>query len=113
MKTSRSKHYNSSRSSLPFEDGMTNVKFHNVIDDSPETAVLVGIITPSQDERKTKEYLDELEFLAETAGAKTIRRFTQRLGGPNSVTYLPSERCRWSSSTTNSPPSSYVTSRTS
>ena len=67
---------------------MTNVKFHNVIDDSPETAVLVGIITPSQDERKTKEYLDELEFLAETAGAKTIRRFTQRLGGPNSVTYL-------------------------
>jgi len=88
MKTSRSKHYNSSRSSLPFEDGMTNVKFHNVIDDSPETAVLVGIITPSQDERKTKEYLDELEFLAETAGAKTIRRFTQRLGGPNSVTYL-------------------------
>ena len=88
MKTSRSKHYNSSRSSLPFEDGMTSVKFHNVIDDSPETAVLVGIITPSQDERKTKEYLDELEFLAETAGAKTIRRFTQRLGGPNSVTYL-------------------------
>ena len=88
MKTSRSKHYNSSRSSLPFEDGMTSVKFHNVIDDSPETAVLVGIITPSQDEHKTKEYLDELEFLAETAGAKTIRRFTQRLGGPNSVTYL-------------------------
>ncbi|MBR4516983.1 MAG: GTPase HflX [Bacteroidaceae bacterium] len=67
---------------------MTSVKFHNVIDDSPETAVLVGIITPSQDEHKTKEYLDELEFLAETAGAKTIRRFTQRLGGPNSVTYL-------------------------
>ena len=67
---------------------MTNVKFHNVIDDTPETAILVGIITPSQDERKTTEYLDELEFLAETAGAKTIRRFTQRLNGPNSVTYL-------------------------
>ena len=88
MKTSRSKHYNSSRSSLPFEDGMTSVKFHNVVDDSPETAVLVGLITPSQDERKTTEYLDELEFLAETAGAKTVRRFTQRLNGPNSVTYL-------------------------
>lgn len=88
MKTSRSKHYNSSRSSLPFEDGMTSVKFHNVVDDNPETAVLVGLITPNQDERKTKEYLDELEFLAETAGAKTIRRFTQRLNGPNSVTYL-------------------------
>ena len=88
MKTSRSKHYNSSRSSLPFEDGMTSVKFHNVVDDSPETAVLVGLITPNQDERKTAEYLDELAFLAETAGAKTIRRFTQRLNGPNSVTYL-------------------------
>ena len=88
MKTSRSKHYNSSRSSLPFEDGMTGVKYHNVVDDSPETAVLVGLITPNQDERKTTEYLDELEFLAETAGAKTVRRFTQRLNGPNSVTYL-------------------------
>lgn len=88
MRTSRSKHYNSSRSSLPFEEGMTGVKFHNVVDDSPETAVLVGLITPNQDERKTTEYLDELEFLAETAGAKTIRRFTQRMNGPNSVTYL-------------------------
>ena len=88
MRTSRSKHYNSSRSSLPFEDGMTSVKFHNVVDDSPETAVLVGLITPNQDERKTTEYLDELEFLAETAGAKTVRRFTQRMNGPNSVTYL-------------------------
>ena len=88
MRTSRSKHYNSSRSSLPFEEGMTGTKFHNVVDDSPETAVLVGLITPSQDERKTTEFLDELEFLAETAGAKTVRRFTQRLNGPNSVTYL-------------------------
>ena len=67
---------------------MTSVKYHNVVDDSPETAVLIGLITPNQDERKTKEYLDELEFLAETAGAKTVKRFTQRLGGPNSVTYL-------------------------
>ena len=67
---------------------MTSVKFHNVVDDSPETAVLVGLITPSQDERKTTEYLDELEFLAETAGAEAVRRFTQRLNGPNSVTYL-------------------------
>ncbi len=88
MKTSRSKYYNSSRSSLPFEDGMTSVKFHNVVDDNPETAVLVGLITPTQNEHKTKEYLDELEFLAETAGAKTVRRFTQRMNGPNSVTYL-------------------------
>lgn len=88
MKTTRSKYYNSSRSSLPFEDGMTSIKYHNIVDDSPETAILVGLITPNQNERKTTEYLDELEFLAETAGAKTVRRFTQRMNGPSSVTYL-------------------------
>ena len=53
-----------------------------------ETAVLVGIVTPQQNERKTTEYLDELEFLAETAGARTVKRFTQKLNGPSSVTYL-------------------------
>ncbi|MBR7125644.1 MAG: GTPase HflX, partial [Prevotella sp.] len=53
-----------------------------------ETAVLVGLITQEQDEAKTKEYLDELEFLADTAGAVTVRRFTQRVGGPSSVTYV-------------------------
>ena len=53
-----------------------------------ETAVLVGLITKQQDERKTQEYLDELEFLAETAGAVTVRRFTQRMDGPSSVTYV-------------------------
>ncbi len=53
-----------------------------------ETAVLVGLITPQQDEAKTKEYLDELEFLADTAGAQTVKRFTQRVNGPNSVTYV-------------------------
>ena len=47
-----------------------------------ETAVLIGLITPQQDEAKTKEYLDELEFLAETAGAHTVKRFTQRVNGP-------------------------------
>ena len=55
-----------------------------------ETAVLVGLITPQQDESKTKEYLDELEFLAETAGARTVKRFTQRVGGPSQVTYVGS-----------------------
>ncbi len=55
-----------------------------------ETAVLVGLITNQQDEAKTKEYLDELEFLATTAGARTVRRFTQRVGGPSSVTYVGS-----------------------
>ena len=53
-----------------------------------ETAVLVGLITKDQDEAKTKEYLDELEFLADTAGAVTVKRFTQKLNGPNSVTYV-------------------------
>jgi len=53
-----------------------------------ETAVLVALITPDQDELKTKEYLDELEFLAETAGAETVKRFTQRLAGPNNSTYV-------------------------
>ena len=53
-----------------------------------ETAVLVGLITKEQDEAKTKEYLDELEFLADTAGAVTIRRFTQRVAGPSQTTYV-------------------------
>ena len=53
-----------------------------------ETAVLVGLITQQQDEAKTKEYLDELEFLADTAGAVTVRRFTQRVQGPSQVTYV-------------------------
>jgi GTP-binding protein HflX len=55
-----------------------------------ETAVIVGLITPQQNERKTNEYLDELEFLAETAGAKVVQRFTQRVNGPSSVTYVGS-----------------------
>ena len=55
-----------------------------------ETAVIVGLVTPDQNERKTKEYLDELEFLADTAGAKVIRRFTQKVNGPNSITYIGS-----------------------
>ena len=53
-----------------------------------ETAILVGLITQTQDEAKTKEYLDELEFLADTAGAITVKRFTQRVNGPSSVTYV-------------------------
>ena len=53
-----------------------------------ETAILVGLITQTQDERKTKEYLDELEFLAETAGATVGKRVTQKLPAANSVTYV-------------------------
>lgn len=53
-----------------------------------ETAILVGLITKNQNEHKTNEYLDELQFLAETAGAVTVKRFTQKLDGPSSVTYV-------------------------
>ena len=53
-----------------------------------ETAVLVGLITQQQNEAKTKEYLDELEFLADTAGAITVKRFTQRVNGPSQTTYV-------------------------
>ena len=53
-----------------------------------ETAVLVGLITQQQNEAKTKEYLDELEFLADTAGAITVKRFTQKVNGPSQTTYV-------------------------
>ena len=53
-----------------------------------ESAVLVGLITEAQNEAKTKEYLDELEFLADTAGAVTVKRFTQKVNGPSAVTYV-------------------------
>lgn len=59
-----------------------------ISDVKAETAVLVGLITPRQDEAKTNEYLDELEFLADTAGAVTIKRFTQRVTAPSMVSYV-------------------------
>lgn len=67
-------------------DGTARKFYHE--EQGPETAILVGLITPYQNERKTREYLDELEFLATTAGATTVKRFTQRMNGPSSVTYL-------------------------
>ena len=63
-------------------------------DVAAETAVLVALITRQQNERKTEEYLDELEFLAETAGAVTVKRFTQRMDGPSSVTYIGSGKLK-------------------
>ncbi len=53
-----------------------------------ENAVLVGLITKLQNEQKTKEYLDELAFLADTAGAVPVKRFVQRLETPNNATYV-------------------------
>ncbi|WP_373775838.1 GTPase HflX, partial [Porphyromonas loveana] len=53
-----------------------------------EPTILVGLITPQQTEVQVKEYLDELEFLCETAGAQPVARFTQRLDQPHSVTFV-------------------------
>ncbi|WP_255400707.1 GTPase HflX [Siphonobacter sp. SORGH_AS_0500] len=53
-----------------------------------ETAVLIAMITPKQSEEQTTEYLAELEFLAETAGVKTVKTFVQRLERPDLNTFL-------------------------
>ncbi|UKN03826.1 GTPase HflX [Paracrocinitomix mangrovi] len=59
-------------------------------DVKPEKVVLVGVITSDQTEEMANEYLDELEFLAETSGAETLKKFTQRIDQPNSKTYVGS-----------------------
>lgn len=61
-----------------------------VLETKDESAVLVGLINQEQDELKLKEYLDELAFLTETAGAKAVKRFTQRLEFPNPRTFVGS-----------------------
>ncbi|MBG7611059.1 GTPase HflX [Polaribacter sp. BAL334] len=53
-----------------------------------EKVVLIGVITQFQDETKSKEYLDELEFLTLTAGGIVIKRFVQRVDKPNPKTFL-------------------------
>ncbi len=53
-----------------------------------ERAVLVGLITPQQNESRAKEYLDELEFLADTAGAITVKKFVQKCQAPNSTSFV-------------------------
>ncbi len=59
---------------------------HNIKEE--ERAVLVGLINDTQDEARSREYLDELAFLADTAGAVTVRRFTQKLDYPNPRTFV-------------------------
>ncbi len=54
----------------------------------PERAVLVGIVTPGEKEEQTKEYLDELEFLVETAGGETVKSFTQKMLKPDRATFV-------------------------
>lgn len=53
-----------------------------------EKAVLIGLITPTQNEEKSGEYLDELEFLTLTAGGEAVKRFVQKLDFPNPKTFL-------------------------
>jgi GTP-binding protein HflX len=53
-----------------------------------ERAVLVGLVNKDQTETRVQEYLDELAFLAETAGAVAVKRFTQKLPHPDSRTFV-------------------------
>lgn len=57
-------------------------------DTALERAVLIGVITKDQDEEKSKEYLDELEFLTFTAGGYAVKRFTQKMDMPNPKTFI-------------------------
>lgn len=65
-----------------------------ITDTQTERAVLVGLITPLQNEAKVKEYLDELAFLADTAGIKPVKNFTQRLDFPHPVTFVGSGKLK-------------------
>ncbi len=53
-----------------------------------EKAILIGVISQHQDENKSQEYLDELEFLTFTAGGEAVKRFTQKLDTPNPKTFI-------------------------
>lgn len=67
------------------KDGMID----NIItEELSEKAVLVGLITPQQNEMKANEYLDELTFLADTAGATVVKKFLQRIDQPNRATFV-------------------------
>ncbi len=65
-----------------------NVSEYKKVGGTQEQAILVAVILPDQPERIVQEHLDELEFLAETAGAKVIKRFTQRLPAINSHSFI-------------------------
>ena len=69
----------------PRKDGMID----NIItEELSEKAVLVGLITSQQNEMKANEYLDELAFLADTAGATVVKKFLQRIDQPNRATFV-------------------------
>ena len=67
---------------------MSESEGHVLVDAVEETCVLVGIITSAVTDEQAHEYLDELEFLAETAGATSIKRFTQKLPMANPRTFV-------------------------
>ena len=67
---------------------MAKDKLYETTDDSKERAILIGLITPQQDEAKSTEYLAELAFLADTAGAEAVHFFTQKLDYPNPRTFV-------------------------
>ncbi|NBG64684.1 GTPase HflX [Acidiluteibacter ferrifornacis] len=64
------------------------MNLYDTIEKKDETAILVGVITQEQDEAKVEEYLDELAFLALTAGATEHARFTQKITKPNPKTFV-------------------------
>ncbi|WP_395801990.1 GTPase HflX [Daejeonella sp.] len=66
---------------------MPRLKFYDTTV-KPERAVLVGIIKPGETEEQTREYLDELKFLVETAGGDTQKVFTQRMQRPDRATFV-------------------------
>ncbi len=65
-------------------------KKSTLIDQLTERTVLVGVVSQHQSEEQTFEYLNELAFLAKTAGAETVKVFTQKLEKPNSITFVGS-----------------------
>ncbi len=65
-----------------------------ITDTRTERAVLIGLITPQQNENKIREYLDELAFLAETAGIYPVKNFTQKLDYPHPVTFVGSGKLK-------------------
>ncbi len=67
---------------------MGSQKFQYTAAKEVEKAILVGLVTPQQNEKQLEEYLDELAFLAETAGAITVKKFTQKVEHPNSKYFV-------------------------
>ncbi len=73
---------------LIFSEITPNLALERHIMQPEEKAVLVAVMQQDQTEQQVNEYLDELAFLAETAGAKTIRKFVQKLAHPDSKTFI-------------------------